>query len=199
MYNSITHHLYIVSCIHHPKSSLPSSFILLYPLLPPPPLPFRMVVTVLLSVSMGFFRFYLFIFREKRREEEKERNIDVPEIHQLVASRMPTSGGTWPTTQACALTENRTSSLSVHRLALNPLSHTSQGYEFFVCLFLLNPFTFFTQPLKLPSPLTAASLFSVSMSLFLFCLFHGMGIPHIVYSLTSLQTFGMFPPFGCYE
>ena len=35
--------------------------------------------------------------------------------------------GTWPTTQACALTGNRTGNPLVHRLALNPLSHTSQG------------------------------------------------------------------------
>ena len=34
--------------------------------------------------------------------------------------------GTWPATQACALTGNRTGDLSCHRLALNPLSHTSQ-------------------------------------------------------------------------
>ena len=36
--------------------------------------------------------------------------------------------GTWPTTQACALTGNQTSDLFVHRPALNPLSHTSQGW-----------------------------------------------------------------------
>ena len=35
--------------------------------------------------------------------------------------------GTWPTTQAHALTRNRTSDLLVRRPALNPLSHTSQG------------------------------------------------------------------------
>ena len=42
--------------------------------------------------------------------------------------------GTWPATQACALTGNRTSDLSVCRLALNPLSHTSQGWivQFFI-------------------------------------------------------------------
>ena len=34
---------------------------------------------------------------------------------------------TWPTTQACALTRNQTGEFSVHRPALNPLSHTSQG------------------------------------------------------------------------
>ena len=36
--------------------------------------------------------------------------------------------GTWPPTQACALTGNWTSDVSVHRPALNSLSHTSQGY-----------------------------------------------------------------------
>ena len=36
--------------------------------------------------------------------------------------------GTWPATQACALTGNLTSDPLVHRLALNPLSHTSQGH-----------------------------------------------------------------------
>ena len=35
--------------------------------------------------------------------------------------------GTWPRTQACALTGNRTGNPLVPRLALNPLSHTSQG------------------------------------------------------------------------
>ena len=35
--------------------------------------------------------------------------------------------GTWSTTQACALSENRTRHPLVRRLALNPLSHTSQG------------------------------------------------------------------------
>ena len=35
--------------------------------------------------------------------------------------------GTWSTTQACALTGIQTSDSLVHRLALNPLSHTGQG------------------------------------------------------------------------
>ena len=35
--------------------------------------------------------------------------------------------GTRPATQACALTGNQTGELSDRRLALNPLSHTSQG------------------------------------------------------------------------
>ena len=36
--------------------------------------------------------------------------------------------GTWPTTQACALSGNRTSNPLVCRPALNPLTRTSQGY-----------------------------------------------------------------------
>ena len=35
--------------------------------------------------------------------------------------------GTWPTTQACALTGNRTGDPLVYRSVLSPLSHTSQG------------------------------------------------------------------------
>ena len=35
--------------------------------------------------------------------------------------------GTWPTTQARALTENRTGDHSDHRTIPNQLSHTSQG------------------------------------------------------------------------
>ena len=35
--------------------------------------------------------------------------------------------GTWPATEACALTRNQNSDLSVLRLVLNPLNHTSQG------------------------------------------------------------------------
>ena len=38
--------------------------------------------------------------------------------------------GTWPATQARALSGNRTSDLSVSRLALNSLSHTTQGNLF---------------------------------------------------------------------
>ena len=38
--------------------------------------------------------------------------------------------GTWPATQAYALIGNQTSDLLVRRPALNPLSHTSQGWFF---------------------------------------------------------------------
>ena len=63
----------------------------------------------------------LFIFREEGREKEREGNINVwlPLLCPLL--------GTWPTTQACALTGNRTSNPLVLRPVLNPLSYTSQG------------------------------------------------------------------------
>ena len=72
-----------------------------------------------------FFRFYLFIFRERAREVEREG-----EKHRCVRERLPLACpqlGTWPATQACALTGNRTRDLLVLRLVLNPLNHTSQG------------------------------------------------------------------------
>ena len=53
-------------------------------------------------------------------EKDRERN-----IYQLPLTRPQL--GTWPTTQACALTGNQTGDLLVHRLALNPLSHISLG------------------------------------------------------------------------
>ena len=42
--------------------------------------------------------------------------------------------GTWPANQTCALTGNRTGDPLVHRPTLNPLSHTSRGLPFYVCL-----------------------------------------------------------------
>ena len=64
---------------------------------------------------------YLFLEEGKGGEKERERNINLwlPLMCPLL--------GTWPTTQACALTGNQTSHPLVHRLVLNPLSHTSQG------------------------------------------------------------------------
>ena len=69
-----------------------------------------------------FKRFYLFIFREgEGREKEEDRNINM-----WVSLACPLLG-TWPATQACALTGNRTSDPLVCRSELNPLSHASQG------------------------------------------------------------------------
>ena len=77
------------------------------------------------SFFLCFFKdfIYLFLERDEGMEKEREKNIDrIP----LVGPHM----GTWLTTQACALTRNRTGSLSVCSTMPNPLSHTSQGDSF---------------------------------------------------------------------
>ena len=73
-----------------------------------------------------FFKDFIYLFLEKGTEGEREGKIHVwlPLLRPLL--------GTWPTTQACALTRNRTGDPLVHRTALNPLSHTSQDSS--VCL-----------------------------------------------------------------
>ena len=74
------------------------------------------------STSFFFLDFtYLFVERGDGREKERERNISVwlPLIRPLLE--------TGTAMQACALTANRTHDPLVHRPALNPLSHTSQG------------------------------------------------------------------------
>ena len=82
---------------------------------------------ILRNVYKQFLKIYilktLFISdRGERREKERRRNITVwlPLVHALL--------GTWPATQACALTGNQTDDLLVCSLVLNPLNHTSQGY-----------------------------------------------------------------------
>ena len=69
----------------------------------------------------SFLKKILFILREREREKERERNISV----WLPLTRLLL--GTWPATQACVLTGNRTSNPLVRRLVLSPLSHTSQS------------------------------------------------------------------------
>ena len=81
------------------------------------------VYLLMLYSRFFIFRFHLFIFLERGKEGEREgRNINM----WLPLERPPL--GTWPATQACALTGNWTSNPLVCRPALNPLSHTSQGY-----------------------------------------------------------------------
>ena len=63
---------------------------------------------------------YLFLERGEGKEKERERNINVwlPPPRSLL--------GTWPTTQACALTGNQTRESLVHRPALSPLCSPAQ-------------------------------------------------------------------------
>ena len=77
---------------------------------------------------LNFYFIYLFLERGERKEKERERNINVwlPLADTLL--------GTWPTTQACDLTGNRTVNPSVCRPKLNPLTELHQPgltFDFF--------------------------------------------------------------------
>ena len=74
--------------------------------------------------------YYLFLERGEGREKERERNTNM-----WLPLKCPQLG-TWPATQACALTGNQTSDPLVLRSVLKPLSHSSQGY--FYCLKLFS-------------------------------------------------------------
>ena len=69
-----------------------------------------------------FLIFYLFLFLDRGKEKEKRRRET-----SMCGCLLREPHKTWSATQACALTGNQTSDPLVHRLALNPLSHTSQG------------------------------------------------------------------------
>ena len=77
------------------------------------------------------FIYYLLLKRGGGGEKERERNINVWEVHQLVASHMPPTRHLACNTSMC-LAGNRTGDFSVHRPALNPLSHTSQSGKQFL-------------------------------------------------------------------
>ena len=71
--------------------------------------------------STFFFKDFIYLFLERGEGKERERNINM----YLPLERPPL--GTWPTTQACALTGNPTGDPLIHRPALNSLSYSSQG------------------------------------------------------------------------
>ena len=72
---------------------------------------------------------YIFLKRGEGRNKGRERH-----VNQLPLT-LPQLG-TWSTTQACALTGTQTSNLLVHRMALNPLSLTSQSLKFLIIVYL---------------------------------------------------------------
>ena len=68
------------------------------------------------------FKDFIYLLLERRRRGEREG-----EKHQCVMPLARPQLETWPATQACALTENRTRDLLVRRPVLGPLNRTSQG------------------------------------------------------------------------
>ena len=74
--------------------------------------------------------------RGEGKEKEGEKNISV-----WLPFTLPLLG-TWPATQACAPTGNRTSDSLVRRPALNPLSRTGQDWRGFIFILLLTSFRF---------------------------------------------------------
>ena len=82
--------------------------------------------------SSLFFKDFIYLFLDAgkgRRHRERNINVWLPVERPLL--------GTWPTTQACALTGKQTGAPLVHRLVLNPLSHTSQDYHSLLFLLLV--------------------------------------------------------------
>ena len=78
--------------------------------------------------SFLFKKKKIFVFTYFQRQERREKHQWLPLTHPLL--------GTWPSTQACALTGNQTNDLLVHRLVLDPQSHTSQGcHHYFLSSF----------------------------------------------------------------
>ena len=95
-----------------------------------------MITNVIVFYLFLFFqRFYLFIFRQRGRVGERKG-----EKHQCVVASSAPLLGVWPTTQACALPGNRTGEPLIHRLILNPWSHTSQD-QFYSLLMKSSPTT----------------------------------------------------------
>ena len=82
-----------------------------------------------------FFKDFILILRERGKEGERGRETSMWKRYIYWLSLTHPQLGTWPATQACALSGNWTSDLLVHRSALNPLNQTSQGWRFF-CLFV---------------------------------------------------------------
>ena len=84
---------------------------------------FLFLLRFYLLISIYLFIIFIHLyFREGKGERKRGR--ETSECGCLCAPLL----GTWPATQARALTGNRTGDPLVHRPALNPLSHTSQGY-----------------------------------------------------------------------
>ena len=78
------------------------------------------------------FKDFIYLFLERREGRERGRETSMWERHFDLLPLANPQTGTWPTTQECPLTGNRTSDPWACRLMLNPLTHTSQGSPLFI-------------------------------------------------------------------
>ena len=89
VYDSTTHHLYMVLCVHHPKSSLlPSPFVPLYCLIPPPPP----------NINISNDLTYLFIFSCEINDamlENKNNFQNLSMILHEIKSKLRAASRTW--------------------------------------------------------------------------------------------------------
>ena len=121
------------------------------------------------SILQFLKRFYVFIFRQREREGERDG-----EKHQCVVASHATLLGTWPSTQACALTRNRTSDRLVHQAGAECTEPHQPGialysfcfFFFFKFLLLLNYscMPFFPIPPPHPSQTQLPTLYSFNIS-----------------------------------
>ena len=80
-----------------------------------------------LKKNIYIYIYIIYLFLERGREGEREG-----EKHQCVVASCVPPTGDLARNPACALTGDWTSDPLVCKLALNPLSHTSQGWEAFL-------------------------------------------------------------------
>ena len=82
---------------------------------------------------MIFLKDFIYLFLETGEGREKERQKHLCERETFACCLLHVLAlGPGLATQACALTGNQTDDPLVRRLALSPLSHTSQGKVFFL-------------------------------------------------------------------
>ena len=80
-----------------------------------------------------FFKDFIYLFLEKGegKEKKRERNIDVGARDTSNGCPLLTPSWDLAHSPGMCLTGNKTCDPSIHRLALNPLSHSSQGNKVF--------------------------------------------------------------------
>ena len=78
-----------------------------------------------------YFKDFIYLLLERGGGREKEKHQGARDTSDRLPLTCPQLG-TWPTTQACALTGNQTGDPLVCTPALNPLGYTSQGQFGFI-------------------------------------------------------------------